>query len=699
MRASGMVLLLLCAAGLSAEPSTSEPLHLATADRSYSLWGTWKFIPRDSPDFASPLLDDGSWSPIRVPGLWNLQGYDHSGAAWFRRSFTVEPSMAGKDLSIFVPKVVAAYEAYLNGVKIGGQGRIGADGTLERENSSIDLIEVKADLLRDQNLLAFRVCSLSNDGGFLSSPFAIGGEASLRMAFHRYLIRYAAITAILLFVGIYHLILFSANRKLIYNLYFGLMAVAAGFLSLGQKSLGYWITDDPWINLYIMYVPLTLAPWLMFNFVHAFYERRRNLATKAVQYAYLLQLALLPLLPFNAAVYRFFFETIAIVVYGSLLLAACYLIALTFMAITARVAGAKIIAIGSIIFSVTSCLDILGTLGVPVSGEYMAEGFLALSVCMSVAVAARVSALNRNLDAMNTELERRNRSLYRFVPIQFFTLLNKKDILEINPGDSRSIALNVLFSDIRNFNGISERLSCADTFSFLNEYLGRVIPIVQAHEGFVDKYIGDAVMALYHNTDKELSAEQCISSAIEIYRETKEAATYFEKKFGVSMNIGIGVNSGELMLGTVGNTDRIDTTVIGKAVNLASRLEGLTKQYRVPIIISANTYTHIDPDRFHIRELDQVIVKGSDEPVDLFEVFEADPPQLREAKHATMPLYLQGIQLYRARRFREALQVFGEIEKTNPLDTVAGMYSARCNEYLDRPEQQGSSLSTRFETK
>lgn len=203
----------------------------------------------------------------------------------------------------------------------------------------------------------------------------------------------------------------------------------------------------------------------------------------------------------------------------------------------------------------------------------------------------------------------------RFVPAQFLTLLEKPSILEVNLGDHVQREMSILFSDIRNFTTISEQMSPQQNFEFINSYLKQIGPLIQIHHGYIDKYIGDAIMALFGQ-----SADDALNAAIAMQRELQQW-NQTQTVHSAPIKIGIGINTGSLILGTVGETNRMEGTVISDAVNLASRLESLTKSYNAKILISEFTLQHLQkPETFNIHFIDKVQVKGRVQAVKIFEV-------------------------------------------------------------------------------
>ena len=274
------------------------------------------------------------------------------------------------------------------------------------------------------------------------------------------------------------------------------------------------------------------------------------------------------------------------------------------------------------------------------------------------------------------QLYQLNKSNERFVPRQFLQLLNKESIVDVQLGDAVQQKMSILFADIRNFTTLSERMSIEDNFKFINAYLSRMEPGIIENNGFIDKYIGDAIMALFSG-----DPDNAVKAAIDMLKRLTEYNTTRTTPERPPIQIGIGINTGSLMLGTVGSPNRMDGSVISDAVNLAARLEGLTKYYGVSLLISHHTFLQLHhPLQYEFRIIDRVQVKGKSEMVSIFEIFDADPPEIKEAKIATKSIFEEAIFLYNMKLFSRATQLFKDCMDINPEDKVFQVYLIRCQE-------------------
>jgi adenylate cyclase len=272
------------------------------------------------------------------------------------------------------------------------------------------------------------------------------------------------------------------------------------------------------------------------------------------------------------------------------------------------------------------------------------------------------------------ELFQLNEAFSRFVPRQFLHSLARKNITEIQLGESIEKKMSVLFADIRAFTTLSEQMTPEDTFKFINGYLRRMEPAIIENAGFIDKYIGDEIVALF-----EASADSAVSAGIKMLKILAEYNLRRQQIGRQPIEIGIGINTGNLRLGTVGGNSRIDTTVIGDTVNLGSRLQQLTKVYQTPFLISHHTLAQLEePMKYALRSIAQVKVRGKAKKVGIFEVFEADPPAQKDAKLETKPIFELALFRYYQGAIDDAKSLFDRCLKKNPSDGVAQSYLKRC---------------------
>jgi PAS domain S-box-containing protein len=276
------------------------------------------------------------------------------------------------------------------------------------------------------------------------------------------------------------------------------------------------------------------------------------------------------------------------------------------------------------------------------------------------------------------QLSELNQAYERFIPHQFLELLDKQSIVDIQLGDQIEKDMTILFSDVRGFTSLSEKMTPPENFQFINTYLGQMEPIILEHRGIIDKYIGDAIMALFFSADEALQGAIAMLKQLTHYNQERQTNHL------PSISIGIGLNSGQLMLGTVGGKNRMDGTVISDAVNLASRVEGLTKKYQTPLLITEHTHRKLaEPEQYQIRVVDAVKVKGKLEVITIYEIYDVDTPLNQELKNQTREDFATGFVLYHSGEIIDAQIYFEKILQIHETDKVAQTYLKRC-QYLQK---------------
>jgi len=265
------------------------------------------------------------------------------------------------------------------------------------------------------------------------------------------------------------------------------------------------------------------------------------------------------------------------------------------------------------------------------------------------------------------KLETYNQAFSRFVPREFLREIGRPDILEVTLGDHAQREMTVLFSDIRSFTPLSESMTPEKTFAFVNDYLGYVGPIVRKHGGFVDKFIGDAIMALFDGP-----VDGGLDAAIELQREVQHFNQKRAHELEQPIAVGIGLHCGLLMLGTIGEAERLDTTVIAGTVNVASRIEGLTKIYHVGVLATHDIVCRVsDKAKYHVRSLGSVVPRGTTQSVTIYEILDANEPAALLRKLSGRDAWEKAISDLGEHRYRSAIERFQQIFEDDPSDLTA----------------------------
>jgi class 3 adenylate cyclase len=297
----------------------------------------------------------------------------------------------------------------------------------------------------------------------------------------------------------------------------------------------------------------------------------------------------------------------------------------------------------------------------------------------------RLQARIRAYIAFITKL---NRSTMRFVPVQFMEHLGVDNISTLRAGDCVQRNFTVMFFDVRFFSILSEMMSPNQSFEFINRILKIAGPIIRKHNGFVDKYLGDAVMALFNSGRGALGARDAVNAGIEIYQKIVLDKVSDAKAGKDRVNIGIGLHSGLVMMGIIGENERLSGTVISEHVNMASRIEGLTKQVKSGMLISSTVMRQITEKEavdFETRYLGLIQPAGVNEIVGIFDILETLPPSVRARRIATRDAFESGVRNFHMKDFDTAAQYFQEVVDTDKSDSCARHHLAEAQKRIQHP--------------
>jgi class 3 adenylate cyclase len=470
---------------------------------------------------------------------------------------------------------------------------------------------------------------------------------------------------VLLTIALYHFCLFGIRRKENSSLYFGCLCILIAFLYMrsAEKSFIALFPNFDWeIAIKIEFISIYLGFTIFVMFISSLYPAEFSLIMLRVSQGLGALFIILTL------VTSVEIHTYGIIAYGVVaLVLSIYSIYVLIRAILRKREGSILFLTGFLFLFTVIINDIFYDQSIIYTSELVPLGVFIVIFSQSFILSLRFSK------ASDREV------VYeRFVPKEFLKNLNIEDIADVKLGDNAQITMSILFSDIRNFTTLSEQMTPEQNFKFINSYLNVMGPVIRRHHGFIDKFIGDAIMALF---DK--GADDAVRGAIGMlrklveYNEGRKRADYFP------IGIGIGINTGTLRIGTIGERGRMEGTVISDAVNVASRIEGMTKTYGVSLLISDETFRILeDPSKYHIRKIDQVKAKGKTEPVTVWEVFDADPSDILNYKLDIATVFEDARSLYQSKRFEESHELFLDCLARNPKDKTAALYKDRCNLYM-----------------
>ena len=331
--------------------------------------------------------------------------------------------------------------------------------------------------------------------------------------------------------------------------------------------------------------------------------------------------------------------------------------------------------------------------------EYFSPSILE-NIIVFLSAAAPIIANALSMHELD-ELQKKTRIAFaRYVPAEVMDEIINKSSKSTTQSESRNVT--VLFSDIRDFTSISEHLNAQDIVDFLNKYFEKMGNAIISEGGHIDKFIGDAIMAVFGALGTvENSPARAIRAALKMLAANESMDTSHLALSRGSLDMGIGINCGQCILGNIGFQNKMDYTIIGDAVNLASRLEGVTKYYRHPLIVSEYIYNQTK-DLFLFRKVDNVRVKGKKEPVGIYAIYTGfegntdNAPQSSEildiphlpsllVNWETFINYNKGLQLFYMREWKRAQEYFGKALKNNLNDYLSQIYLDRTMDFASKP--------------
>lgn len=337
----------------------------------------------------------------------------------------------------------------------------------------------------------------------------------------------------------------------------------------------------------------------------------------------------------------------------------------------------KTFLLGTLILVITLLNDILIENRIYQGTFLLGYGVIAFIFSLSYSLSIKMTKSFREVVELSESIKKINESIVKFVPTEFISLLGKHNIQEAELGTWTQKDLTILFSDIRSFTSFAEKVTPKECFEFINSYLKQIGPIIRRNEGFIDKYIGDGIMALFPQ-----KVENALNAAIEMQREVLKINDIRKQEGKEEFKIGIGIHKGTSVIGIVGEEQRTESTVIADAVNLASRIESLTKDFSTEILISTDAFLELEnPFEYEFRFLGKVQVKGKSKFVGIVEILNSLPQSKIEKILQSKTLFEEALGYYDSGQFSIAKTKFEEVQKQNPSDFAAWYYLNKITVY------------------
>lgn len=638
-------------------------------DGVIKLNGEWEFYWNKLPYLDREDITKLTPEYAIVPSIWNdtvpgINPRKAFGFATYRLRISLAES--AKSLTLQIQDFGTSANVYVNKKKVLQNGIVGktAETTIPQylplytevfpENGELDIV--------------IEVANFSHHKGGFWESIRLGNKEDIRSFSRTRTYTDFFLMGSILIMGLYHLGLFSLRKTDTSGLFFGLfcLAITGRLVTTGERILFQFYPNINWeLGNKIEYLSLyTSIPLFYLFLMKIFSEDFSALFGKVTLWVHLVlwvMILLFPSLYYTQTLIplEIYFIIVCLVSLSSLVLA-----------IYRKRQGSLSSTIGSLFLIVTGINDVLHSQLIINTGYYAALGLFFFIFFQAYMLSARFSLAFRNVEELSENLKSTNLAYSRFVPMEFLQLLEKNSITDISLGDQVQKNMTILFADIRAFTKLSSKMSPKDNFNFINSYLKRMVPLIRKNHGFIDKYIGDAIMALFPG-----EIEDALRAGIEMRKELREM-NYLRLSRGYDpIEVGIGVHVGSLMLGIIGESGRMEGTVISDAVNMASRVEGLSSIFKSPIVVTEAIIERLkDRQNFIYRYIGKAQVKGKEAEVKVYEIINGEEEQIFEKKLRTKEIFEEGVLALEMGKIAHSSYCFERVLELNSQDGTAFYY-------------------------
>ncbi len=629
--------------------------------------GIWKFRQGDNSRWASPEFNDSTWQTHPVPGSWTRNDFTGKSISWYRTWIDVPEHMnSAKHWALVTGRIVSAAEIYWDGNLLVRYGKVGDSKETETPGKSDYLFLIpQNNKTAGRHLISIRTSNFHSFSGSILGVPVFGSYKQLFIHHETRIAWMSILIGLFLLSGIVHLVLFILNRSRSEYLYIALMSFLESYFIVLTEMWGLHEMDFDYRFRLVHCLLLAIAVLLYLVLTRQFEFKNRWLKYIVLGVSGLLFLTLV--LPHELAVSEFLSESRLrwsqiVQVVG---------IFVIFWAMRKRMVGSIIAAIGVLPLAVGNIYAVR-----MLDDIWVHAGFAFFTIMIAIGAATKFRTIEEEV--------RESRNVFRrFVPDPILNKIAMKGLGSIKLGGAEETHSTILFADIRGFTTIAEKLTPNETLNFLNAFMQSMQPIINQKGGFINQFVGDEIMAIFHEAGH---GDAAVDTAITMGQVLQEYNSTRVEKGKPEIKIGIGVNTGKVIWGTIGSESRMESAIIGDTVNLASRLQSLTKQYQVDILISDSTYHQLlNPSGICHRQVDTVQVKGKTEPVTVYEFFENDPEPIRTQKMDSRDDYKKGLEYYYKRNWPDAITCFEKCLQICPGDPITSIYIQRCQEYIKNP--------------
>ncbi|UTC66878.1 MULTISPECIES: adenylate/guanylate cyclase domain-containing protein [unclassified Treponema] len=598
----------------------------------------------------------------KVPGDFTNR---KKGSAFGYGSYGLE--LSGLDPSvvyaIHVPHIFGSCSIVINGIDRERQGQPGTNKETEIPGTTSSQIAFKP--LKDGTTnIIINVSNFFNKRGYISSPIILGEASQIGAMFRGDLIFYGTIFAITFSVALFFFMLSFFYEHSSFVIWFALtsMVLAVRGVFFYPHIFMILFPGIPWqINFIIRYITFPL-PIILFT---VFISKALKLKFKlpyiiilSVSILYTISTIIIP--PEISTFLLIYYQIFAVFCVG-------YIIIVAIIGLRKNKEFAIWIFISTSVLFLCGIYDLFVALDL-IPGEFIVQIGTVVSVTiLSIMVLNDYADSMKKIEELSVEMQLINKSLIRFVPDQIVELLHKKSITDVKLGDNVELTMPILSIDIRSFTHTSEKLTPNQVFELLNEYFALVAPIVREYKGVITKYLGDGFFALFPD-----GADSALSCGVAIQKTLRNNSIAVLNSS--PLRIGIGIDMGDILLGTIGNSSRMDSIIISNSYHVAEVLQESTKKYSSCIIISDKIYEALNDTSGHYIRPIQRVKNSSNKETFLYEVYDCDDDFIRDLKHSTQSYMENALKALSNEGIESAAKYFDKVLGIFPNDYVALYY-------------------------
>ncbi|GBF43934.1 adenylate cyclase family protein [Leptospira ellinghausenii] len=660
--------------------------------KKISLNGEWEFYWNEL--YGESLfqkIDSNQKTYVKVPSSWNSvrpEGEGGDGFASFRLLVKVpDPNIR---YYLRVQPATSAYELYINRQKIASSGVVGMDEISAKPKYQIQYVSFQPESYEQE--IIYVVSNFHHARGGYRKPIEIGTKEVIQNESLIYSAGEVFVFGAMLTMALYQLTVFFFRREEKSSLFFALFCLFTGLrlVVLDNFYIMYAFPDFSWKWMQVLdYTSAPLLVCFFLSYLRSLFPGKSEVPNWMLKFCWSFSVTYVL---FVLLTDPKLFTTTNIVSQVFILFFSICSFYVILRIYRQRKRDSSLVFYGSLILILGSTHDLM-------AGNYwfQAQPLMPFSLFVfflfqSILLARRnarfyssMDTLTNELIEVNNRLEASNEVYAKFVPLRLIQLFSKKLDSKVKRGDFIVKQMSVLSSDIRDFTAISETLSPEETFLFLNDYLKQVGPIIRSHNGFIEKYVGDAIFALF-----EKEPEDALSSAIQMHKTiAKWNAESHNHRVG-EIQIGVGIHFGELMLGIVGEEQRIESAVLSDSMGVANSLESMTKKYGAKIILSLDALLELkEPDSYPHRLLDFIKIPAKQKLIGIAQVLVDGVEETFHLKIQTKEQFEESVNLFWDGDFQGAESGFTSVLKQDPSDKAAYLYLERAKQYIQNGPPPG----------